>query len=186
MAITSRRLTLDEFLDLPEEKPALEYADGVVTQKVAPQAFHGRIQYKVAEMVNLYGEPRRLAMAFTETRSTFGGRSFVPDVGILRWTRLPRQADGKLINVFRIPWDVAVEVVSPDQRRRDLEEKCLWYIANGVEVALLIDPETEDTFRYDADGIRTHLRGDDRIDLDSVLPGFVLTPAELFATLYPG
>jgi len=48
-----------------------------------------------------------------------------------------------------------------------------------------MDPEIEDTFRYDADGIRTQLRGDDRIDLNSVLPGFVLTPAELFATLYP-
>jgi len=186
MAITSRRLTLDEFLRLPEEKPALEYADGVVTQKVAPQMFHGRMQYKFAERVNLYSEPRQLAMAFPETRSTFGGRSLVPDVGIFRWARLPRQPDGRIAADARVPRDIAVEIVSPDQRRRDLEEKCLWYIANGVELVLLIDPETEDIFRYGTDGIRTHLRGDDRIDLDSVLPGFVLTPAELFATLYPG
>ena len=38
MAITRHGLTLEDFLRLPEEKPALEYeADGTVTQKVAPQ-----------------------------------------------------------------------------------------------------------------------------------------------------
>jgi hypothetical protein len=36
MAITQRRLTLEEFLKLPEEKPYLELIDGVVRQKVAP------------------------------------------------------------------------------------------------------------------------------------------------------
>ncbi len=35
MALTRAGLTLEEFLVLPEEKPALEYVDGVVTQKVA-------------------------------------------------------------------------------------------------------------------------------------------------------
>jgi Uma2 family endonuclease len=186
MALTGRRLTLEEFLELPEEKPALEYVDGVIVPKVAPQMFHGRMQYKLAERVNLYGEPRQVAMAFTETRSTFGGGSYVPDVGIYRWARLPRQPDGKLMPDARTPWDVAVEVVSPDQRRADLEDTCRWYIANGVEIVLLVDPDREDIVRFGADGSRVELRGADQIDLDAVLPGFILTAAGLFATLYPG
>ena len=186
MALTGRRLTLEEFLKLPEEKPALEYVDGVIVQKVAPQMFHGRMQSKLVERVNLYGEPSRLAMAFTETRSTFGGRSYVPDVGIYRWDTLPRQPDGKLMRDSRTPWDVAIEVVSPDQRRADLEDKCRWYVANGVEIALLVDPDREDIIRFGVDGSRVELRGADRIDLDAVLPGFALTAAKLFATLYPG
>lgn len=186
MALTGRRLTLEEFLNLPEEEPALEYADGVIEQKVAPQAFHGRMQYKFAESVNLYAESRRLAMAFTETRSTFGGRSYVPDVGIYSWARLPRQSNGKLLADFRTPWSLAVEIVSPDQRRANLEDKCRWYIANGVEIALLVDPDREDIVRFGADGSRVVLRGDDRIDIDIVVPGFELTAEELFSALYPG
>src|SRR3954467_3751188 len=138
------RMSLDEFLALPEEKPALEYENGVVTQKVSPKAHHGRTQGELVALVNLYGVPRRLALAFTETRSTFGGRSYVPDVGIYRWANLPRRPDGKIVNDFVTPWDVAVEVVSPEQSRREIEDKCRWYLANGVGLSLMIDPDRED------------------------------------------
>jgi Uma2 family endonuclease len=43
----TEQLTLDEFLRLPEEKPALEYARGVITQKMAPMAWHGRLQFRI-------------------------------------------------------------------------------------------------------------------------------------------
>ena len=185
MALTGRRVTLEEFLQMPEAEPALEYADGLVLQKVSPKAYHGRSQEKLAEFVNGYGEPRKLAMAFTETRSTFGGRSYVTDVGIFRWGNLPRRPDGKLLNDFVTPWDIAVEIVSPEQSRQEIEDKCRWYVANGVEIALMIDPDREDIIRFGADGSRVELRGDARVDLDSVLPGFGFTPAALFATLYP-
>jgi len=185
MALTGRRVTLEEFLALPEAEPALEYADGMVIQKVSPKVYHGQTQYSFAEAVNLYGRPRRLAMAFTETRSTFGGRSYVPDVGVLRWNKVLRRSDGKLVNDFYLPWDIAVEIVSPEQSRQEIEDKCRWYIANGVEIVLMIDPDREDFVRFGADGSRVELRGDARVDLDAVLPGFELTPAGLFATLYP-
>jgi Uma2 family endonuclease len=186
MALTSRRLTLEEFLALPEESPALEYVDGKVTQKVSPKVYHGRTQGEFCSLVNAYGIPRRLAMAFTETRSTFGGLSLVPDVGIYRWASLPRRPDGKLQNDSRTPWDVAVEIVSPEQSRREIEDKCRWYCANGVEISLMIDPDREDIVRFfGAEGSRVVLRSDDRIDLETILPGFVLTPGQLFASLYP-
>ena len=40
MALPQGRLTLEEFLRLPEEKPALELIDGAVTQKMAPAWDH--------------------------------------------------------------------------------------------------------------------------------------------------
>ena len=43
MAVAGRRMTLEEFLALPEEEPALEYADGEVTQKVSPNCWHGKL-----------------------------------------------------------------------------------------------------------------------------------------------
>ena len=184
MALTGRRLTLDEFLELPEESPALEFLAGRVVRKVSPKSYHGSTQYAFAEKVNLYGRPRRLARAFPETRSTFGGESRVPDVGVYRWANLPRRADGKILSDFRTPWDIAVEVVSPDQSRAEQEAKCRWYCANGVEISLMIDPQREDVIRFGADGSRVELRNEDRIDLDSVLPGLHLTPDELFADLY--
>jgi Uma2 family endonuclease len=184
MAIPLRGLTLDEFLELPEAEPALEFWDGVVVQKVSPQNLHGRMQYSFAERVNRIAEPLKLAMAFTETRATFGGRSPVPDVVVYRWERIPRDARGKLLRRFIEPPDIAVEIVSPEQSIATLIEKCRRYIELGVRIALLIEPEDEWVMLFRRGAEPRRLRGADRIDLDSVLPGFELTAEELFEALY--
>ncbi len=44
MIVARRRpIALAEFLALPEEEPALEYLDGVVTQKMSPKGRHGTL-----------------------------------------------------------------------------------------------------------------------------------------------
>ncbi|MCI0344928.1 MAG: Uma2 family endonuclease, partial [Chloroflexi bacterium] len=107
MAITQRRLTLEEFLELPEESPALELIDGVVSQKVAPQWVHGHFQAAIAAIINQIAGPRKLARAFTEIREAHGRDSLVPDVGVYRWDRIPRSPTGRLVNAPPIPPDIA-------------------------------------------------------------------------------
>ena len=184
MAISQRGLTLEQFLKLPEEKPALEFWDGMVIQKVSPQNLHGWMQFAFAQRVNLFAEPLKLAMAFPETRATWGGRSPVPDVVVYRWARVPRDARGKLLPRFVEPPDIAVEIVSPEQSVRELIDKCRWYVEHGVAIALLVEPDEEWIMLFRAGVEPRRLQGSDRIDLDSVLPGFVLTAQELFAALY--
>src|SRR5438067_12856987 len=89
VAIAWQSLTLKQFLELPETKPALEYVEGVVRQKVAPKLPHSRLQSKLAEGFNQFAERRKVAVAFTELRTTFGGRSYVPDVSVYAWARVP-------------------------------------------------------------------------------------------------
>jgi Uma2 family endonuclease len=184
MAITERRLTLEEFLRLPEEEPPLEYLDGRVTQKVSPQGKHGVLEFGFAALINGYAIPRRLARAIPELRTTFGGGSPVPDIAVYRWDRVPVDPDGTVANVFREPPDIAIEIVSPGQSLRELIEKCRWFVDHGVPIALLVHPERRwvRTFRLGAPP--ELLRGDDRIDLDEVLADFELTVDALFETLY--
>ena len=185
MAITERRLTLEEFRQLPEEKPALEYLHGRVTQKVSPQGPHSRLQVKFGALINDFAEPRKLAMAFTELRTTFGGGSPVPDIAVYRWERVPLTPRGKVVNTFSEPPDIAIEIISPGQSIRELVDKCHWFVDHGARIALLVHPDREWVRRLEPDGPVRELRGEDRIDLDAVLPGFELTAEELFATLYP-
>ena len=182
MTIT-RRMTPEEFLKLPEEKPYLELIDGVVVQKVSPQEQHAWVQSMLSTLINQFGVPRKLAGALSELRGRFGRDVLLPDVAVYRWERLPRTPDGKLANRYESPPDIAIEIVSPDQRINELIRKCRRYLANGVPIALVVDPETEVIVRCLPDGSVTTLRGDDRVDLDSVLPGFELTPRALFDTL---
>ena len=186
MATTQRQLTLAELLALPEEKPALEFHDGRVIQKVPPDRTHARLQSKLAEVVNRFAEPRELAMAFTELRALFGGASRVPDVSIYRWDRVPFSDDGELAGGFGDPPAIAIEIASPDQSVTGLVEKCLGFVDQGTEIALLADPRDRAILDIRAGGrIRAlrALRVTDRIDLTSVLPGLDLTVDDVFALL---
>jgi Uma2 family endonuclease len=183
MAIAGQRLLLDEFLRLPEEEPALEYIDGMVIQKVSPQGQHSTLQGVLIDRFNRFAGPRRLAYAFGELRATFGGRSPVPDVSLYRWERIPRNSAGEVENRFVEPPDLAVEIVSPDQSVTALFRRCLWYVENDVRIALLVDPDDRSVIVFRGSDRPTACRGDDRLDLDEVLPGFQLTVRELFGAL---
>jgi Uma2 family endonuclease len=78
-------LTLEEFLKLPETKPASEFVNGRVIQKPMPQGKHSRLQGKLVTQINQTFEASKTALAFPELRCTFGGRSIVPDVALLNW-----------------------------------------------------------------------------------------------------
>ena len=186
VAIVGQRLTLEEFLALPEEKPALEYIDGEVIQKVSPKIRHSRLQLVGSALFTGYGHPRRLADAFPELRVTFAGRSSVPDIAVFVWDRIPSDEHGNLPDDVTIPPDIVVEIVSPNQSVPKLVEHCRWYVANGVRIALLWNPEAPRgrwvrAFRPGAEtGL---LQGSDRVELGDVIPGLAFVVDELFAHL---
>ena len=140
MAISQRRLTLEQFLELPEAEPALEYLGGMVTQKMSPKGPHGRLQFVLARWFEELVRPLGVVTAFTETRVTFGGGSFVPDVIVYRSDRVPADERGDIAEDFYEPPDVAVEIASPGQTLKDLTDRCRWYVDHGVLVVLLVDP----------------------------------------------
>jgi Uma2 family endonuclease len=183
MAISERTMTLDEFLRLPEEKPSLEYIDRVVTQKGSPKSDHGWCQGQLAAWCNEIGVPAKLAAAFTETRATFGTWSPVPDVVVYRWDRIPRRPDGRPEPDLFVPPDIAIEIASPGQGRRQLFERCQWFVEHGVEITLLVETNRETITVFRAGQEPRTYRGDERVDLDSVLPGLELTPRRLFDSL---
>jgi Uma2 family endonuclease len=183
MAI-SQRLTLEEFLALPEEEPALEFEGGRVTQKVSPQGKHSTLQLEVANRFNQFAVPHKLAKAFPELRTTFGGYSRVPDISVYLWERIPVDLSGKVADEFREPPDIAVEIVSPGQSVNALVRRCLWFVENGVRAAVLLDPSDESALVTRPGGTIIGLHGADQIDLRDILPGFELTVQELFDSLF--
>lgn len=179
-----RHYTLDEFLTLPDQSPSLEFEDGVVTQKVAAKPVHGSIQGLLTTLFNQHAHPRRLGVAFPDTRFVTPDWAPVPDVEFYRRERVHLQ-NGRLPADFFEPPDLAVEVVSPEQSVTDLIKKCLQYIAVGVGVVLLIDPAPETVLVFRPGQPLLLLQGDDRIELDDVLPDFDLTVGAMFAALVP-
>jgi Uma2 family endonuclease len=183
VAVVPKQLTLEQFLTLPEEEPPLEFEDGRAIPKVSPQGQHSLLVYRLAERINRVAEPAKLALALPDLRVTFGGRSPVLDIAVYVWDRISRSESGRVADDFVRPPDIGIEIVSPDQSVTSVVRRCVWYVENGVRVALLVDPEDESVLVFRPNRLPLVVRGVDRIDLDDLLPGLALTPDELFGSL---
>jgi len=136
---TTARLTLDQFLEIPEQEPALEFdADGTIHEKMSPNTEHAALQAHLAHLLLNWVDvdpPRRRGYVYTELRTNLAGASKLPDVAFYR--HRPRASARK--HALEVA-DLAIEILSP---RDDLEEqraKCQWYLDNGAQMAMLVDP----------------------------------------------
>jgi Uma2 family endonuclease len=144
----SKSITLTEFLQLPETKPASEYIDGRIIQKPMPQGKHSTIQTEFSTTINVTLKPRQLARAFSELRCTFGGRSIIPDVSVFAWSKIPRDEDGEVANTFSIAPDWTIEILSPEQSPTKVIKNILHCLNHGTQVGWLIDPFEQTVFTY--------------------------------------
>lgn len=143
MSTVTQPLTLEEFLKLPETKPASEFINKEIVQKPMPQGEHSRLQSKLCTVINEVAESQKIAYAFPELRCTFGGDSVIPDVAVFRWERIPVRPSGRIANRFEIYPDWSIEILSPDQSQTKVLGKLLHCSVHGTELGWLIDPEEE-------------------------------------------
>lgn len=143
MTIVTQLLTLNEFLELPETKPASEFINGKIFQKPMPQGEHSRLQGKLSTAINAVTETSQTAYAFPELRCSFGGASIVPDIAVVRWQRIPRQPSGRILNRFPIHPDWSIEILSPEQSQSRVLSNLLHCAQHGTELGWLIDPADE-------------------------------------------
>ncbi|HAC63006.1 MAG TPA: hypothetical protein DCF68_05580 [Cyanothece sp. UBA12306] len=148
---TTKPLSLEEFLELPETTPASQYMDGKITQKPMPQGKHSILQRELSFALTIALKPERTAQAFPELRCTFGGRSLVPDITVFRTERIPRDHDGQVANAFNLHPDWTIEILSPRQSQTKVIRNILYCIDNGTEMGWLLDPEESFIFVYKAD-----------------------------------
>jgi Uma2 family endonuclease len=144
----SRILTLEEFLQMPETKPASEYVAGHIVQKPMPKGKHSVIQGELVTAINAVLKPKRIARAFPELRCTFSNRSTVPDVSVFLWERIPRDEKGEIANTFQIAPDWTLEILSPDQSHTKVTKNILHCLKHGTQMGWLIDPDEQTVFAY--------------------------------------
>ena len=175
VAISERKLTLREFLELeqryPERKFRLNAAGGAV--EVSPSRGHGFLQGEICSALLNWLRAGNLPGygAGTEIMHDLDGWLCVPDVAVL-------PVAGEPIPVA--PPLLAVEIRSESNPRSELREKARRYLAHGAQMVWLVYPETGALELYRADGTMQTLRGDERIEGGATLPGLSVAASALF------
>jgi Uma2 family endonuclease len=182
---TTTKLTLQEFLALPETEPASEFIHGEVIQKAMPTGAHAIIQRLLSLMFSRFLLDHPVGEAGSEWRCVFGPpggeQGFVPDFVFIAAGRLPEDEES-LNGPFYGPPDLAVEILSPDDRPGRVLDKIMFYLDYGVRLVLLLDPRERSVRVYtpDARPRPKLLASGDTLDGGDVLPGFTVTVDDLF------
>jgi len=177
---TTAKLTVEEFLALPDTKPGSELINGEIVQKSMPNVAHMLIQQLLVLIVGLFIRQNRLGISGTEGRCIFGPpgseRPLLPDFLFVAREHL---AGIELHGPIRRAPDLAVEILSPDDRMTDVMDKLRFYLLNGVRLVWLIDPENRTvTVMTSVHGARI-LSEDDTLDGGDVLPSFTCAVREI-------
>lgn len=160
---------------LPETKPALEWIMGRAVQKVSPRRRHSLLQGWWCERLATWARGRGEAGPEWRFRITPPGevtRPLVPDVAYLSYDRMADASDDELEAPLMAP-NVAVEILSPDDRRAYVEHKIDLYLTTGTDAVIVVDPDVRTVVVHDLHGV--HAFADGQPFQHPALPGFTFT-----------
>ena len=188
MSTQAKKLTFDAWQALPETKQRYEIEDGVLIMPPAPTADHQWIMMELAVRLSNFANERDLGVVLTAPVDLLIQREPLrtrqPDILYLSAERtgIKGRAELRGLQYLEIPPDLVVEVLSPSNTRREMENKLEDYRQIGVHECWLVSPEaetievlrlsleeiaTEATFGVDGD-LRSEVLGDFTLQLRGI------------------
>ncbi|MDZ4768259.1 MAG: Uma2 family endonuclease, partial [Chloroflexota bacterium] len=175
-----RIMTADEFelyAQLPENADRrLEWHDGEIVELVA-NSNAARIGARFTQVVGNFVEEHQLGeVTNAEGGYRVNGAPYMPDAGYVSYARQPQPPS---VAYNPLAPDLAIEVISPSDRQRDIRRKIVNYAAAGT-VLWLVDPADGIVEVYTPGQSMVQHRADDTLDGGAVLPGFSVALARIF------
>jgi Uma2 family endonuclease len=189
MVVELKTLTYEEYLALPEVKRRYEIVDGEMIMSPGPTPAHQWILQKIFIALWTFVMERHLGIVLAAPVDVVIRRNPLrtrqPDVLYLSAERsgLSGLADLRPLQVLEIAPDLVVEVLSPSNTRREMEEKLEDYRLIGVRECWFVSPEAEtiELLRLSPEGVTTvNIFGVDGTLHSEVLEGFTLRLREVF------
>lgn len=172
MAIVTPRdtATIEDLLNLPEDGMKHELVDGEIL--VSPTGFrHSEIAGKILQIIATFLDEFPIGKVLTPDVGIWlsDGNLRSPDVTFVRNEKLP---EGKSPDTFGefVP-DLAVEVLSPKDRMRQVASKIGEFLDCGIPMVWLVDPARETVTIYRSLSDTEQLSRDDTIGGAPALPG---------------
>ena len=115
-------------------------------------------------------------MIISEQEFNFGGNAYGPDVSFIAVSKVHLFDPKRRVQLF-VP-DLAIEIVSENDRFKALMQKTARYRKYGTKEAWILSSDTRDAFVRSED--RNVLLGDQDLFESKLIPGFSIRLADLF------
>lgn len=183
--IEKTRPSLDDLLALGDAR--VEVIDGEIKDMSPVGGLHHIIAGNVFRVLDKYVMTSQIGIVFIDgliylMHSESGGlkHSFVPDISFIRNENIP--ADWQIEKPFPGTPDLAVEVLSPDDKAEVIEAKVRAYLEKGTEEVWVVYPEEQTIYQHrrsQPDLVRSY-SVPAQIDTSALFPELELTTDTIF------
>jgi Uma2 family endonuclease len=166
-------MTAEELLHVDIPNKRVELVRGVLVVSEPPGYLHGEITARLAKVLSNFADARDLGRVLAgdagfklaSDPDTVRG----PDVAFIRRERLPHPSPRGFAG---FPPDLAVEVLSPNDRPGQTLAKVADWLSAGTRLVWVMDPDRRIARIYRADGTQATINEDEQLDGEDILPGF--------------
>ena len=176
-------MTADDLLRLYGEGVRGELIRGVLCQTMPTGHEHGVIVVNLVSELRSFIKPKKLG---TLTASDSGvwlehdpDTVREPDIAYFSAQKIP--LDQRITGYAEVVPDLVVEVASPGDTRREVNDKALMWLSYGVRLVWVVHPDTRTVDAHRPQSGASTLTWNDTLDGYDVLPGFACNVSDIFA-----
>lgn len=181
MSRATRKLSLAEFLVMPQSCDRNELIDGEIVAKMSPKYKHSTLQLRLLLNLNQWCE----SYSCGRVRPEWGvvlqrqGQDWVPvpDLTYVSYQRLPLEWEEDA--PCPVPPELVIEIISPGQTFGEMTQKATDYLQAGVSRVWVADNQAQSITAFGANEFPQTFWINDIIS-DPLLPGLAIAITDLF------
>jgi Uma2 family endonuclease len=182
MSTTTRLMTADELLRLPRGRFRYELVKGELITMSPAGSEHGAIVVNMTVLLAQHVKANNLGVVFgAETGFKVAENPdtvLAPDVAFISQEHIPESGIPK--KYWPGAPDLAVEVLSPGDTAREVEQKVGQWLAAGARLVWTINPKHRTVTVHRSSKDASTLSENDELDENDVVPGFHCRVSEIF------
>lgn len=179
-----QRLTLEEFLALPEGDITYEFVNGEAVPKykdneMSPKFFHSTVQKTLLILLDQCFHNQGRVEVEWAVRLTLHNQVWipVPDLTYVSFQRLP--ANWLLDEACPVSPELVIEIISPGQTFGEIAEKATDYLKAGVSRVWVVDTKARTVTVFASSSLPITYRAD-QVITDELLPELEITSNIIF------
>ncbi len=176
---TATKLSLEQFLALPEGDITYELKEGKAIPKMSPKRFHSRLAVTLCLLLENWSKERGEVGIEWAITLKINSEDWVPvpDLLYISYEKLPLERFEDEACPF--PPELVIEIISPGQSFGYLSEKATDYLKAGIARVWVVDSKEKSITVFYPDAPPQTKRGQDNLT-DKLLPELEITVQQVF------